>query len=61
MRAVQGRTVIFDVCKPSQMGVFRKPRFSKDDVEKAMEGFFNRLLYERFISYYDTIRRHEII
>ncbi len=25
------------------MGVFRKPRFSKDDVEKAMEGFFNRL------------------
>jgi len=26
------------------MGVFRKSRFSKDDVEKAMEGFFNNLL-----------------
>jgi len=26
------------------MGVFRKPRFLKDDVKKAMEGFFNSLL-----------------
>jgi hypothetical protein len=40
---VQGCTSIFDGCKPLKMGVFRKPRFSKDDVEKAMEGFFNNL------------------
>jgi hypothetical protein len=26
------------------MGDFRKPRFSKVDVEKATDGFFNRLL-----------------
>jgi hypothetical protein len=42
--AVQGRTAIFDGCKLLKMGVFRKPRFLKDDVKKAMEGFFNSLL-----------------
>ena len=41
--AVQGCTVIFDGCKPVKMGVFRKPRFSKDDVEKVMDDFFNSL------------------
>jgi hypothetical protein len=46
--AVQGRTAIFNGCKLLKMGVFRKPRFSKDDVEKAMEGFFNRVLVQRF-------------
>jgi hypothetical protein len=35
---------IFDGCKPLKMGVFRKPRFSKDDVEKVTDGFFNKLL-----------------
>ena len=44
LRAIQGCIAIFDGCKPLKMGVFRKPRFSKDDVEKAMEGFFNNLL-----------------
>ena len=37
---------IFDGYKPLKMGVFRKPRFSKYDVEKAMEGFFNNLLVQ---------------
>jgi hypothetical protein len=26
------------------MGAIRKPRFSYGDVEKAMDGFFNKLL-----------------
>ena len=42
--AVQGCTAIFDGDKPLKMRVFRKPRFSQDEGEKAMEGFFNRLL-----------------
>jgi hypothetical protein len=43
VRTVQGRTVIFDGWKPLKMGVIRKRRFSNDDVEKAMDGFFNRI------------------
>jgi hypothetical protein len=42
LRAVQGDRH-FDGCKPFKMGVFRKPRFSKDDVEEAFHGFFNIL------------------
>jgi hypothetical protein len=61
LRAVQGRTAIFDGCKPLKMGAIRKPRCrtgrpnaaerkdarerrSNDDVEKAMDGFFNKQL-----------------
>ncbi len=29
------------------MGTIRKPRFSDGDVEKAMDGFFNKLLGEQ--------------
>jgi hypothetical protein len=42
LHAVQGCTGIFDGRMPLKMGVFRKPRFSKDDVEKAMDGFFQQ-------------------
>ena len=34
---------IFDGCTPLKMGVFRKPRYSKDDVGKATYDFFNNL------------------
>ena len=44
LRAVQGCTAIFNSCKLLKMGVFRKPRFSKGDVENAIDGFFNRLI-----------------
>jgi hypothetical protein len=44
LHAVQGCTAIFNGCKPSKMGAFRKPRFSIGDGEKAMNGFFTNLL-----------------
>jgi hypothetical protein len=39
-----GSATIFGGCKPLKMKAIRKSHFSDGDVEKAMDGFFNRLL-----------------
>jgi hypothetical protein len=41
LHAVQGCTGIFDGCMPLKMGVFRKPRISKDDVDKSHGWLFS--------------------
>ena len=49
LRAVQGRTANFDGCKPAKLGTLRKPRFTKGDVEKTMDGYFNKKLVRHLI------------